>query len=259
MIKTLITNVLLLIVNCVSYGQPHIKAVFRINEFNAASAVFFKNNPNIKRIVVDHKKGRAINLAVFNTDTKDGEYNPSESYVLNFDGDVHILNKKYPEFPFSKASELLAKNLLNMKEITEKDTSYLLRTTFRPDSLTHFFEFYSTNDVPEYHFVRVLNRPFLKQKISAITDTLEKRLQSWKPIVISDSIIVMSGTVETNGTLTNLELLEGKASSYSDKIMQELIAITVWWPVRLGQKAVPWAVKISLRVNQDSTLKLETL
>ena len=184
---------------------------------------------------------------------------PAENYFFTFDGDVHLFNKKYPQFSFQNSSELKDRYIDEMKDVTKYETLYRLISSFRPDSLTHFFEFYSRSNVQEYDFGRVSNRPYLKQDISQLTDTLQQCLKSWKSIIIIDSIIVMSGTVEKNGSLTNLKLLAGDTSPYSKKIMQELATVTQWWPVRHGGKALPWPVKISVRVNPDHTLKVGIL
>ena len=235
-------------------GQSMLKSVFRANIYDADVTKFFNEHQNIEKITIEHINGHGYRLLVYPLKKQQSENITISVYDLSFDGDLHLFKKNYPTFLLPNASDLKTKYINRIKNITERDTTYTLKTTLRSDSTTHFFEFYaeSKNIYPER------NQPHLKADMLTFTKKIEQHFQSWKPIAPSDSLIVLTGIIEKNGIMGNITLLVGETSPYSNKLIEAILKeANPWLPVLYASKRTEWPVRISLRLNRDQTLKIQ--
>ena len=77
---------------------------------------------------------------------------------------------------------------------------------------------------------------------------------------MTDSIIIMTGIVDKKGAISKLELIEGRTSAYSNKVLDFMSGeATSWWPKFDGGGKRPWQVRMSVRVNKDESMKVAIL
>lgn len=89
---------------------------------------------------------------------------------------------------------------------------------------------------------------------------LTQSFKQWKPLKISDSTLVITGIIERNGTLGNLELRSDNPSQFSKKTL-EFIAqeATSWTPAEQNVRTVRYLVKFFVRLNPDESITLSIL
>ena len=124
----------------------------------------------------------------------------------------------------------------------------------------HHFNFYTFEGNTEPLLGPADYRPTFKGDILKLTKKLEQDFKNWKPIAITDSMIIITGLVEKNGTIGKLKLIEGKPSVYSNKVLEFMSReATSWLPRVNGGGKRPWNVRISVRVNKDNSMKVSIL
>lgn len=233
-------------------------AGFDVNIYNPSANQFFDRFQNIDHIIIFYNKVEAETMEIFFR----GQPGPTlgERYVLTFDGDLHLFNKKYKKFPLPNTTTAKLTHFQGIKKMTDVNTMYTLTTTLRRDSLKHHFYFYTFDGNTEPDFGLTGYHPTFKGDILKLTKKLEQDFKQWKPVAVTDSIIIMTGLVEKNGTIGKLKLIEGKTSAYSDKVLNFMSReATSWFPRVDGGGKRAWPVRISVRVNKDESMKVSIL
>jgi hypothetical protein len=233
-------------------------AGFDVNIYNPSANQFFDRFQNIDHIIIFYDKGDAETIEIFFR----GQPEPffGERYTLTFDGDVYLFNKKYKQFPLPNATTAKLTNFQGIKKMTDVNVIYDLTTIIRRDSLVHHFNFYTYEGNNEPFRGALGNYPVFKGDILKLTEKLEREFKQWNSIAVTDSIIILTGLVEKNGTIGKLKLIEGKSSVYSNKVLEFMSReATSWLPKVDGGGKRAWPVRISVRVNKDESMKVSIL
>lgn len=237
-------------------AQIQLKAGFDLSIYNPSANQFFDRYQDIDHIVMYNVGDDEILDIYF----QGHSIAPTERYTLTFDGDLHLFNKKYKQFPLPKEMDAKLTYLQGIKKMADVSSMYHLMTTLQRDSLKHHFSFYTYTgsakpkvDLSYYH-------PVFKGDILKLTRKLEQKFKQWKPIVVTDSIIIMTGIVDEKGAIGKLQLIEGRTSVYSNKVLDFMSGeVTSWWPKFDGGGKRPWQVRMSVRVNKDESMKVAIL
>jgi hypothetical protein len=246
---------------CISFkvqAQMTSLASFDVTIHNPSTNQFFDRHKNIDHVIIFYNKVDAETVEIFFR----GKPEPflGERYVLSFDGDVHLFNKKYKDSLLPNAVTAKLTYLQGIKKIRDTNTMYNLTTTLRRDSLKHHFSFFTVSGNTEPYFGPQGYYPTFKGDISKLTKRLEQDFKKWKSIAVTGSIIILIGLVEKNGTIGTLKLIEGTRSPYSDKVLEFMSReATSWLPKFDGGGKRAWPVRISVRINKDETLKVSIL
>lgn len=146
-----------------------------------------------------------------------------------------------------------------IRNIADSSGLYSLTTTVRPDSLTLLYSFSTVtgNTYPElYPHIG----PTFRGDVGKMTKKLEEEFAKWKLNIANDSVTIFQALIEKSGRLGKLNLVEGKKSVYTDKVLDFLTAeATAWLPRFDGSGKIPWEIRISVRVNRDQTMKISIL
>ncbi|WP_285056621.1 hypothetical protein [Pedobacter ginsengisoli] len=239
-------------------AQTTSRAGFDVSIYNPSANQFFDRYRNISHIVIFYDKGDVETIEIFFR----GQPEPffAERYTLTFDGDVYLFNKKYKQFPLPNATTAKLTNFQGIKKMTDVNVNYDLTTIIRRDSLVHHFNFYTYEGNTEPFRGALGNYPVFKGDILKLTEKLEREFKQWKSIAVTDSIIILTGLVEKNGTIGKLKLIEGKSSVYSNKVLEFMSReATSWLPKVDGGGKRVWPVRISVRVNKDGSVKISML
>ncbi|NQX56701.1 hypothetical protein HQN86_23995 [Pedobacter panaciterrae] len=239
-------------------AQTTSRAGFDVNVYNPSAKQFFDRYKNIDNIVIFYDKRDIATIEIFFR----GKPQPTfgERYTLTFDGDLYLFRKKYGKFPFPNPTTAKLTNFQGIGKITDVNVIYNLTTTMQRDSLVHHFNFYTFEGNTEPLLGPADYRPTFKGDILKLTKKLEQDFKNWKPIAITDSMIIITGLVEKNGTIGKLKLVEGKPSVYSNKVLEFMSReATSWLPRVDGGGKRPWNVRISVRVNKDNSMKVSIL
>lgn len=239
-------------------AQTTSKAGFDVSIYNPSANQFFDRYRSIDHIVILYDKGNAETIEIFFR----GQPKPifGERYTLRFDGDVYLLNKKYKQFPLPNATTAKLTNFQGIKKMTDVNVNYDLTTIIRRDSLMHHFNFYTYEGNTEPFRGALGNYPAFKGDILMLTEKLKHELKQWKSIAVTDSVIILSGIVEKDGTIGKLKLIEGKSSAYSNKVLEFMSREAISWLPKVdggGKRA--WPVRISVRANKDGFIKVSIL
>ncbi len=239
-------------------AQTASRAGFDVNIYNPSTNQFFEQYKNIDHIVIFYDKGDLETIEIFFR----GKSQPifGERYTLTFDGDLYLFRKKYGKFPFPNATTAKLTNFQGIGKITDVNVTYSLTTTMRCDSLVHHFNFYTYDGNTEPFLGPADYLPTFKGDILKLTKKLEQDFKNWKPISITDSMVIVTGLVEKDGTIGKLKLIEGKPSAYSNKILGFMgREATSWLPRVDGGGKRAWNVRISVRLNKDNSMKVSIL
>jgi hypothetical protein len=240
-------------------AQITARAGFELSTYDRSANPFFDRYSNIDHISIEYKDGKARTLDIYFRNQKTTS-TLGEQYILTFDGDLHLFKRKYRQFPLPNAAKLKMSYISGIKKLGDSNSLYSLTTTLRRDSIIQRFSFYTVTGDTEPDLDPGRNRPLLRGDILKLTKSLEQNFKQWKPVKVTDSIIIITGTVEKNGTIGKLQLVEGRKSTYSDKVLEFMSReATSWWPVMQGGKLMQWAVRISVRVNKDESIKVSIL
>jgi hypothetical protein len=238
-------------------AQTTSKAGFDVNIYNPSANHFFDRYRNLDHIVILYDKGNAETIEIFFRSRPEPIF--GERYTLTFDGDVYLLNKKYKQFPLPDATTAKLTNFQGIK-MKDLDVNYDLTTTIRRDSLMHHFDFYTYEGNTKPFRGSLGNYPTFKGDILKLTEKLEHEFKQWKSIAVTDSVIILTGIVEKDGTIGKLKLIEGKPSIYSNKVLEFMSRdATSWLPKVDGGGKRAWPVRISVRVNNDGSIKVSIL
>ena len=234
------------------------RAGFEVRTYDTSANQFFEQNSNIKHISIHYYNGMAQVLYVY---YKGRDVNrPDEKYTLTFEGDVHLFNKKFKTFPFPRKTVAKLHSLdgfINLKDSTIVYTNY---TTIKPDSLTQHFSFYTVKGKAIPDFFPEFYRPTLKGSILELTKKLETEFKQWKPLKVTDSIIVLTGLVDKEGKIGKLSLIDEAPSEYSNKVLDFMTRVATSWNPRIAGGALMRSeVKISVRINKDDSVKISIL
>ena len=239
-------------------AQTTSRAGLDVSIYNPSANQFFDRYRNISHIVIFYDKGNAETIEIFFR----GQPKPifGERYTMTFDGDVYLFNKKYKQFPLPNAATAKLTNFQGVKKMTDVNVIYDLTTIIRRDSLVHHFNFYTNEGNTEPFRGALGNYPTFRGDILKLTEKLEYEFKRWKSIAATDSIIILTGLVEKNGTIGKLKLIEGKSSVYSNKVLEFMRReATSWLPRVDGGGKRAWPVRISVRVNKDESIKVSIL
>ncbi|ATP56343.1 hypothetical protein CPT03_07590 [Pedobacter ginsengisoli] len=239
-------------------AQTTSRAGFDVNVYNPSANQFFDRHHNIDHIVIFYDKGNLETIEIFFR----GKPKPTlgERYTLTFDGDLYLFRKKYGKFPLPNATTAKLTNFQGIGKITDVNVIYNLTTRMQRDSLVHHFNFYTYNGNTEPFLGSADYRPTFKGDILKLTKKLEQDFKNWKPIAITDSMIIITGLVEKDGTIGKLKLIEGKPSVYSNKVLEFMgHEATMWLPRVDGGGKRAWNIRISVRVNKDNSMKVSIL
>lgn len=259
--KTILFTTILLFNVC--FNSPaQIKALvhFDMGIYDSSSNQFFKLYENIDHIRVFYKKGKAETLNIYFR--KEKEVILGERYVLSFDGDNYLFNKKYKYFSLPNDTKVALTYLQGIQKSAHLNIiAHNSNTTVRRDSTTYHYSFYSVPDKGKFNLDQRDHRPFFKGDVLDLTKKLERDFKTWKPIHVTDSIIIMTGTVDKKGVIGPLVLIEGRSSAYTENILRFMSnEATSWWPKMESTGSVrPWPVRISVRVNKDGSIKVSIL
>lgn len=237
-------------------AQTQLKAGFDLSIYNPSANQFFDRYQDIDHITV-YSGSDDETLSIY---FRGHSTAPSERYTLTFDGDLHLLNRKYKEFPLPNDPKAELTYFQGIKKMADVNTMYHLRTTLKRDSIKYQFSFYTYTGNTEPKDDPIYYRPVFKGDILKLTRKLEQKFKQWKPIVVTDSIIIMTGLVDKKGAISKLQLIEGSTSAYSNKVLDFMSGeATSWWPKFNGGGKRPWHVRISVRVNKDESMKVAIL
>lgn len=239
-------------------AQTTSKAGFDINVYNPSANQFFDRYKNIDHVVIFYDKRNLETIEIF----LKGKPQPTfgERYTLTFDGDLYLFHKKYGKFPFPNATTAKLTNFQGIGKITDVNVIYDLTTTMRRDSLVHHFNFYTYDGNTEPLLGPADYRPTFKGDILKLTKKIEQDFKKWEPIEKTDSLIILTGLVEKDGTIGKLKLIEGKSSVYSNKVLEFMSReATSWLPRVDGGGKRAWNIRISVRVNKDKSMNVSIL
>jgi len=239
-------------------AQTTSRAGLDVNVYNPSANQFFDQHKNIDHIVIFYDKRDIETIEIFFR----GKPQPifGERYTLTFDGDLYFFRKKYEKFPLPNATTAKLTNFQGIGKITDVNVIYDLTTTIRRDSLVYHFNFYTYDGNTAPRLGPADYRPTFKGDILKLTKKLEEDFKKWKPIAITDSMILLTGLVEKDGTIGKLKLIEGKPSVYSNKVLEFMgREATSWLPRVDGSGKRAWKVRISVRINKDNSMKVSIL
>lgn len=239
-------------------AQTISRAGFDVSIYNPSANQFFDRYQNIDYIIIFYEKEEAETIEIFFRGQLGSVL--SERYTVSFDGDVYLFNKKYKHFPLPNTTTAKLTNFQGIGKMTDVNVIYDLTTIIRRDSLVHHFNFHTYEGNTEPFHGSLGNHPIFKGDILELKEKLEQESKLWRPIALKDSMIIMTGLVEKNGTIGKLKLIEGEPTVYSTNVLRFMgREATSWLPRIDGGGKRAWPVRISVRVNKDESIKVSIL
>ena len=176
----------------------------------------------------------------------------SEYYDLEYEVDAYIFMKLYGHvhFPLSPRENTIQND--NDSACNKCKISY---ARIYPDSVRC-----SLIRPSETHDFRKTDKVYAMPVKYRNIESIGKRilLYNKQTLKSADSIIVFRGIVDKDGILSDIELIVGKRSVYSDQVEKDLLSLfsDLWEPARLLEtgQAYPTYIKIYIRLNRDGTV-----
>ena len=254
----LFTIILILNLHFDLRAQRESLAGFAVDIYDPSANQFFDQYNNIDHIAILYKEGKPEVVDIYFQSNAAPIF--GERYTLSFDGDRHLINKKYNHFPVPNDTKARLTYLKGIKKMADVKTVYFLSTKIRRDSIQHQFSFYSYTGETIPNLDPVDNNPKLKGDLVKLTKKLQQDFENWKPVAVTDSLIIISGNVDRKGIIGPLKLIEGRSSDYTKNIIDFMSKEAVsWWPKFDGGGSRPWPVRISVRLNKDGSMKVSIL
>ena len=247
-----------------SFAQIEVK--FDTAFTNTSSLKYFQTNPSIKKIVFYTNEAQYRSLSIYPKTIWQAKENENytnwknyESYNLDFEGDVYVLEKKFGAFQFpEKEIAILIKKICN----TQCD----IRGIVTPDSINLQLS-YTCVTIP----VDVDPEVKIFEKVEIIRDyiggtkklksNLEQALNAKKISLtnnIQDSVLIFSAVLSgKDSSMERVELIEGNYSPFSQAMMDILTIPKSWTPSLQGGRAVRSYLKIFIRLQKDNTIILD--
>jgi len=190
-------------------NSPLVKLNFTIPD--TSNNLLFKEHPQIKRIYIWYIDNHPAFIRIKDT--------PRESsfYDMNFKGDALDLNNKYGPINFFNPKPSL--DWLYGRKKFDFPTHWEVRASVVPDSIVYSFEYRSGNR--PYMPIQGYAARF-QGRYEDLAQQIADGLRLGRPAVILDSVIVLQGMLgrKTENTLTDLKLVVGKQSVFSDIAMR---------------------------------------
>ncbi|RZK71912.1 MAG: hypothetical protein EOO92_20155 [Pedobacter sp.] len=262
-------------------AQVKHKAGFTIRLADQSANEFFDKNPEFGYLYITYTNQQVATISFNKPDT------PLFSSLLvklflSFEGDRYLLKKKYNTLELPKHPDLKLVSSYGIHNFNDSNGFYKVTSTILRDSVMHHFSYQSGASVHQHISGSEKNwmitsatydpkiqqpakdttftlHPQLKSKISHYQKKLEQNYRLWKPLVVRDSTLLISGVVEKDGSLTQVKLLLGGPSLFSEKVLgfikQEAKS---WWPRMLSQ-TIRDGTRIFIRLNKDDSITFSTL
>lgn len=238
-------------------AQTDRKAAFQISYPDRSTHSFFEEHPDLNYITIRYENDTAVSLKLSFYQTT-GTVN-DERYYLSFEGDRYLFHKKYKELSLPKPAKLTMEYLAGFGKLRDSSTYYDLAIILRRDSIIHDFNFYTIVVNNLYRPVKDLNRAKLLIGVGQLQKKLTQNFKKWKPITVPDSVLVITGIVESDGSLGNLGLKSGNPSSFSKKVLEFIGQEAVSWSPAWQTKPVRYQVKFFVRLNRDESITFSVL
>ncbi|WP_316793699.1 hypothetical protein [Pedobacter frigoris] len=242
-----------------AYSQSQ-KVSFRVSISDGSSKSVFDQNPDIEHIYIRYKNGEPAIISFYERSEKP-ESKLIEKYYTRFEGDCYELSKKYPGLQLPQMPKLDVWHFAGVQSLKDSSIHVEVTTNLKRDTLVHNFTYTILGNTYVYDFMEMNERPKLKGSISDFQKKLRLAYQQWKPIAVTDSALLITGIVEKDGSFGNVQLLMGKPSPFSDKVLNFISReARSWWPGKaLRTKIIREYAKIFVRLNKDDSITFSTL
>lgn len=116
------------------------QARFEISYPDLSTKTFFDKYPAFDRIKITYRNDTAMRVNIYADRAND--WSPDKIYELSFEGDRYLLAKEYEMLTVANPPKLRMQSFEGIPK--QNRTGYHLTSTFRRDSVSHLFSYYTT-------------------------------------------------------------------------------------------------------------------
>lgn len=237
-------------------AQISFKSRFQVSYPDASNKPLFDQHPDLNRIVISYKNDTAVVLTLCFRQTTNAVN--EDRYNLAFEGDRYMLHRNYKKLIMPKPAKLAMQYFEGVQDRSQ--TGYRLVTTLHRDSAAHEFSYYTFVDDGKYPEPSPRHRARLKADVLQLQKKLTQNFKQWKPLAVTDSVLVITGIVERDGSFGKLELKSGDPSQFSKKVSEFIEReATNWTPAEQNVRTVRYQVKFFVRLNRDESITFSVL
>lgn len=259
--KSIILSLLFILGYAVTANaQSTQRAGFSVGSPDKSYADFFRRNPNILSINIDHTNMSTLKI---NKKVTDPSYDKStDIFVLTFEGDKYLFKKKYGEIKIPSVFNVKISFINGVNNADLQKSFFNTYTTIKPDSIIHRYSYYTyQGDLDKIKRIPGdEHRPLLRSDFSKLKLAVDDSYKTFEKKLTKQTVLMYSGMVDKKGKLSSLKLIDGKESQLSKRLMQTIEnEDTLWWPVMHSGKLLDWPVKISVTFKPNKELNLSIL
>lgn len=225
---------------------------FQMTLPNITGKAFFVENPNIESLMIEYKQGRSISLGMFYQSNESQNNNSDEFYDLTFTGDQYILAKRYKSYDFLHYPKV---GLINEKiSIRPVEHQYRVKEIINKDSIMYevtinhvFGDDVGVLGPDQVTATYIDGSEKLTSNIISCCTIGQDRKSS-----IADAVFLYRGTVDRDGSLSDVALILGKSSDLSAS-MKKCVEDTSgsWRPALQGGRPVKSLVDIFIQFKRN--------
>lgn len=262
-------------------AQTGFQANFKVSLPDQSANSIFDQHPDLGYIYITYKNDTAA-VARFYYHENQAASVQREAFYLTFEGDLYVLDKRYPKLSLPKPAKLKMEYLSGIKRLGDSNTYYDLTTRVVRDSIIRQFSYFilpagayryyrpqenkrvihssKSPASPTFTDTVYTLHPKFKGDVLELQRKLGQSFKLWKPVAITDSVLLILVFVERNGSLGNLRLEFGNTSPFSDKVLEFIRReASSWWPRVENFKKIKDVTKIFVRLNSDESFRISIL
>lgn len=269
MIRKILFIIFLFVSTLSSFAQISSEKLFRFDKsfYDTSNNVFFAQHPDICYLEVRYNYNNPVAIYIYrkNTSTQhekmQSQYVIDESYDLEFLGDKYLFISKYGnmKLPFVPVSVIEKIDNASKCKEGEGRNAWLSAIVYR-DSTIYRFKQECKQERKGLTFISpgVGTPPKYFGNISFLQKVVEKNCSN-RTKFINDSIFIFWGKVSNVGILSNLTLLVGTKSYFSDCLKQQIEKQeNKWAPADVSGKKMNGYIRILVRLNNEKSVNILT-
>ncbi len=237
--------------NAVSAQIELKQASFKLGFADSSYSRFFNDYPLYKLITIYYDDGKP-GIITLNTS------NNAETFDLRFEGDRYWLSKKYPRLLIPPQPTVDASYIANSGNAQRTSMNGQICAELTRDSVIYRLYYYDRSN--SYVEPSTFNlRPGYLGNQQELQKFVSQIYRSRQPATVGDSVFLFEGIVERSGALSNVTLLAGEKSAFTEELIKTLPKnATQWRPALQGGTPVRSEAKIYIKINPDQSLLVST-
>jgi hypothetical protein len=233
---------------------------------DTSNKYFFNKHPALKSIDVLYKNNQPY--AVFlNFENERDNHDRREHYDLAFEGDAYVLQQKYGvihlKSPMARLRSGGGRNATNVvfgitvASINKDSILYRGRQQLSDGTIEGYNPDWVTGAPARY-----------TGEMKFVENRIARKFAEAEPTTPVDSIVVFRGTVSKQGHLSDMELIAGKQSDFSDLVRADFLLPRDelgllpprrdWRPAIISRGGIDTKFNIYARLNKDGSVTIKT-